>query len=67
MNLDRGDDRSRRREKIDVEREEMDLSVEREEMIVEDKGKDSLVFYILMNVVFIKMSFDWWYGIKKIV
>ncbi|KAG2292709.1 hypothetical protein Bca52824_039378 [Brassica carinata] len=36
-----GGDGSRRRENIDVEREEMDLGVEREEMMVEDKGKGS--------------------------
>ena len=61
MDLDGGDDGSRRTE-IDVEREEMDLGVERKEMMVEDKGKVSLVFYTLMNVVFMKMSFDWWYS-----
>ncbi|KAF3508258.1 hypothetical protein F2Q69_00007525 [Brassica cretica] len=37
MDLNGGDDGSRRRENIDVEREEMDLGVEREEMMVEDK------------------------------
>ena len=69
MDLDGGDDGSRRTEidgsrrtEIDVEREEMDLGVERKEMMVEDKGKVSLVFYTLMNVVFMKMSFDWWYS-----
>ncbi|KAL0835422.1 hypothetical protein Bca101_087311 [Brassica carinata] len=49
MNLDRGDDRSRRREKIDVEREEMDLSVEREEMIVEDKEMATLNPFDLLD------------------
>ena len=62
MDLNGGDDGSRRRENIDVEREEMDLGVEREEMMVEDKGKVSLDFYTLTTVVFMKMSFDWWYS-----